>query len=380
MRHSPTEYPSPRPEALLAAIVSGSDDAIISKSLDGIILSWNDGAERIFGYTAEEAVGHSIELIIPGHLRHEEQDILARLRRGEKIDHFETLRVGKTGREVFVSLTVSPVRDDAGNIVGASKIARDVTERRRIEAALEDENRRKDLVLAMLSHELRGPLFAIRTAGELVKLEAQRVPSLERPAQVVERQASHMAKLLDGLLDLSRISRGKMKVVRAPMDVLPVVRHVVADHEAVARDAGVELRLTTPPEPVGVDGDPDRLTQILTNLLSNALKFTPAGGRVDVVAWLDGEDVVVEVADTGAGFSPETAEALFEAFHQGPQDLARTTGGLGLGLALARKLMDYHDGTLQGRSEGVGKGAQFTLRLPRIPLTDDAGESTGPGD
>lgn len=358
------DAPQMTAESLLAAIVAGSDDAIVSKDLNGRILTWNEGARRIFGWSEEEAVGSSIELIIPPELRTEEQKILARLRRGEKIDHFETKRVTKDGRKVDISLTVSPIRDAEGCVIGASKVARDVTERRLAERALRESNRRKDMFLAMLSHELRGPLAAIRTAGELVRVHADNVPGLKQPARVLERQAAHMAKLLDGLLDISRISTGKLSIARSDVDLGALVRDVVADHRLLASDRGVDLQLRDADEPMGIYADPARLTQIITNLINNALKFTPRGGSIIVSAVPDGDICVLEVEDTGIGFEPSTAESLFEPFHQGPQDEARTEGGLGLGLALARRLSELHQGTLEATSAGPGKGAKFTLRLP----------------
>src|SRR5581483_5285457 len=179
----------------LAAIVESSDDAIVSKNLDGVIRSWNGGAERIFGYTAAEAVGRHITLIIPPERHDEEREILARLRRGERIDHFETVRVAKDGRRLDISLTVSPVRDAAGRIVGASKVARDVTDRKRAEEALREADRRKDEFLALLAHELRNPLAPLRNGLQVLRLAAGDPNVVAQVRGMMERQLGHMVRL-----------------------------------------------------------------------------------------------------------------------------------------------------------------------------------------
>lgn len=352
--------------ALLASIVASSDDAIISKSLDGVILSWNAAAERIFGYAAQEAIGRSIELIIPPELRGEEREFLTKLRSGEHIDHFETVRVAKNGRFVDVSLTISPIRDATGRIVAASKIARDIRERKRAAAAVLEANIRKDEYLAMLGHELRNPLAAIQSAGEVIKLGGAKNPALTAQAvAILERQTHHMGKLLDGLLDVSRITSGKLAVEMSQVDLVRVLRDTITGGARKAEREGIELSLEVADEMICVQGDATRLSQIFGNLVENALKFTPQGGRIDVsVHALDGQ-VEVVIADTGAGFLRGKGEHLFEAFRQGEQDFSRPHGGLGLGLALARGLAELHGGTIQAYSDGKDRGATFTVRLPR---------------
>lgn len=365
--------------ALLASIVSSSDDVIISKTLDGVILSWNAAAQRIFGYSAEEAIGQSIELIIPPELRGEEREFLTQLRSGERIDHFETVRVAKNGRPVDVSLTISPIRDASGRIVAASKIARDIRERKRADAAVLEANIRKDEYLAMLGHELRNPLAAIQSAGEVIKLGGAKNPELAAQAvAILERQTHHMARLLDGLLDVSRITSGKLAVEKAQVDLIRVLKDAIAGGARKAEGEGIALRLEVGDEPICVQGDATRLSQIFGNLIENALKFTPKGGRISVSAKaLDGQ-VEVVIADTGTGFARGNGEHLFEALRQGEQDLSRSHGGLGLGLALARGLVELHGGTIQAYSAGKGQGATFTVRLPRSqaahapsPMQDD---------
>src|SRR5882762_355011 len=202
-------------QALLAAIVESSDDAIVSKTLDGRIRSWNAGAMRLFGYTAEEVIGKPITIIIPPELHEEEHRILAKLRRGERIDHFETTRVTRDGRRIPISLSVSPIRDSRGVVVGASKVARDISERKRAEQAvreseqaLREADRRKDEFLALLAHELRNPLAPIRYALATSRKAGRTLEQQKRAEEVIERQVAHMSRLLDDLLDVSRITHG----------------------------------------------------------------------------------------------------------------------------------------------------------------------------
>ena len=202
-------------KARLAAIVESSDDAVVSKTLDGIILSWNAGAERVFGYTAEEAVGRSITLIIPPERQDEEREVLERLRRGERIEHFQTVRVSKEGRRIDISLTVSPVRDAEGRVIGASKVARDITDWKRAEEALREADRCKDEFLAMLAHELRNPLAPLRNGLQVIRLAAGDAHTVNQAHAIMERQLGHMVRLVDDLLDVSRISRNKMELRRA---------------------------------------------------------------------------------------------------------------------------------------------------------------------
>src|SRR6185437_10389252 len=196
--------------ARLAAIIESSDDAIVSKTLDGRIISWNPGAARIFGYTPEEAIGQPITLIVPPELYAEEAQVLARLRKGERVDHFETVRVRKDGHRIDISLTVSPVRDEQGEIVGASKIARDITERKQAERAMQEADRRKDEFLAVLGHELRNPLAPMRNALELLNSTKPEHSDSRIAHEILDRQLHQMTRLVEDLLDVSRITVGRI--------------------------------------------------------------------------------------------------------------------------------------------------------------------------
>jgi PAS domain S-box-containing protein len=349
--------------ARLAAIVESSDDAVVSKTLDGTILSWNAGAERIFGYTAAEAVGRPITLIIPPDRLAEEDEILGRLRRGERVEHFETVRVAKGGRRVDISLTISPVRDAEGRVVGASKVARDVTDRRRAEAALREADRRKDEFIALLAHELRNPLAPIRNGLQVLRLSQDRGVR-ERSQDVMDRQLGHMVRLIDDLLDVSRIGQNKMELRRSRVLLAEAVGSAVETARPLVDAAGHELTVSLPAEPVYLDADLTRLAQVFANLLTNSAKYTEPGGRIWLTAIPAGGEVAVSVRDTGIGIPAAAIPTIFDMFSQVDRSIERSTGGLGIGLALVKGLVEMHGGTVTAASEGPGRGTEFTIRLP----------------
>jgi PAS domain S-box-containing protein len=367
-------------QARLAAIVESSDDAIISKTLDGIITSWNRGAEEIFGFSAAEAIGQSITLIIPRERIGEETQVLDRLRRGQKIDHFETVRQAKDGRLLDVSLTVSPIRDGTGTIVGASKVARDITERKRHEierqASLEREQvaRRqaeravqvRDEFLATVSHELRSPLNAILGWAHLLKsgdLDAERT---ERAIDAITRNALVQKQLIADILDAQALTSGKARLDIHDIDVALVVEAAL---DTVRPAAAVKRITLTPVFHVAnsrVPGDADRIQQVVWNLLSNAVKFTPEGGTVSVSLRDSEASVELTVQDTGPGVRPDFLPYVFERFRQ-DRSVGGRQGGLGLGLAIVRQLVELHGGTVGARNREDGSGAIFTVCLPRVP-------------
>jgi PAS domain S-box-containing protein len=349
---------------LFTSIVASSDDAIISKTLNGEIRSWNSGAERIFGYPAAEAIGQSITLIIPPDRLAEEQMILERLRRGERIDHYETVRMTKDGRRLDISLTISPVRDATGRIVGASKVARDISEQKHAEQALRDADRRKDEFLATLAHELRNPLAPIRNSLHVLRLAGYSDPTLERVCGMLERQVDHMVRLVDDLLEVSRITRGLVELRREPVELAQVVRSALEASQPAIDTGRHRLSLTLPPEPLVVHADPVRLSQVLTNLLNNAAKYTPDAGDIWLVAGREGNTAVISVHDTGIGIPKEMLPHVFEVFIQGDGASRRAQSGLGIGLTLVRSLVEMHGGTVTAASEGAGKGSRFVVRLP----------------
>jgi len=480
---------------LLAAIVESSDDAIVSKSLDGIIQSWNAGAERLFGYTAEQAIGRHISLVIPPERIAEEDDIVASLKAGRRIDHFETERVRSDGRRVQVSLTISPIRDASGTVVGASKIARDVTERQRIEAErekfvtlienstdfigmcdldgvpffvnraglkmiglddieqarrmpvasfffpedqdhmmheffpsvlqtghgeievrfrhfktgaarwmaykvltlpgadgrptafatvsqdvterrrleddlrrvaaeLSDADRRKNEFLAMLAHELRNPLAPISNAVRALSLGRRDETAVDSASEMLERQVGQIIRLVDDLLDVGRISRGKIALRPERIELTRIIDQAVEASRAQYRSMDQELTVHLPSEPVYLHADPTRLAQIVGNLLNNAHKFTDVGGRISVAVERQGAEVVIRVTDTGVGIAAEHLAGIFDMFTQVESSLDRSRTGLGIGLTLVKTLVEMHGGTVKAHSEGPGRGSEFVVRLP----------------
>lgn len=359
--------------AHLAAIVESSHDAIISKTLEGVIRSWNAGAERIFGWSAAEAVGRSITLIIPPERLQEERHIIDTLKRGERIEHFETTRVSKDGRYVEISLTVSPVRNVAGAVIGASKIARDITARKRAEKlllereeALREADRRKDEFLALLGHELRNPLAPIHNAAELL---SRMLPEDSRALVAVEmirRQARQLTRLVDDLLDIGRITQGRVQLRLQPIDLASVISQAFETIEPQLRQKGHKVAVISSYQPLQVSGDFARLVQCVANVLSNAVKYTDPGGGIEVRTRAEGASAVVEIIDTGLGIAPDLLPHVFDIFVQGERSIEWSQGGLGVGLAIVKRLIEQHGGSVTARSGGPGQGSAFEIRLPRL--------------
>jgi PAS domain S-box-containing protein len=350
--------------ALLSTIVDCSDDAIISKDLNGIITSWNESAERLFGYSAQQAIGQPIAMLIPADRRDEESEILDRFKRGEHVDHFDTIRIRKDGSLLQISLTISPIRERGGRIIGASKIARDITSRKEIEAALKEADRRKDEFLATLAHELRNPLAPIRNAVQILKAKGSPDPELQWGREVIDRQVQVMARLLEDLLDVSRISRNRLNLRKERVELVTVVEAALETSRPVIEAGSHELTVTLPPEPIHLEADPLRLAQVFANLLNNAAKYTEEGGRIQLRAERQGSDVIVSVKDNGIGIIAEMLPRIFDIFAQSPRALLRSPGGLGIGLSLVKGLVELHGGSIEARSEGADRGSEFVVRLP----------------
>ncbi len=507
---------------LLASIIESSDDAIIGKSLDGVIQSWNAGAERLFGYNAAEAVGRHISLVIPPDRLAEEDHIIASLKEGRRIEHFETERVRRDGRLILVSLTISPIKDEAGVVVGASKIVRDVTrhregeqrerqllaeaaaanakfraffdqgaffagimdldgtlveanrlsweacgytpeqvvgkpfwqgpwwapsrelsaaieaatrqaaagqmfraempyfvadgtervvdftiqpirdeigrvvaltpigvditerkraeaERKRLEDSLKrlaldlsEADRRKNEFLAMLAHELRNPLAPISNTIRALHVVGSDGEALRSASEMLQRQVGQMSRLIDDLLDISRITRGKIELRKQRIDLAAIVQQAVEAVRDLYRSMEHELTVTLPPQPVQLHADPARLAQVVGNLLSNAGKFTDNGGHIWLTVRQDGEHAEIAVRDTGIGIAAEHHARLFDMFEQVDTSLERSQGGLGIGLTLVRTLVELHGGSVGVHSDGLGRGSEFTVRLPvLVDATED---------
>jgi len=357
-------------ELLFTAIVDSSDDAIVSKDLHSIVMSWNKGAQRTFGYSAEEMIGQSIIKLLPPDRLEEETHILSRLQRGERVEHYETIRRRKDGSLIDVSLTISPIRNAAGVVVGASKIARDITEQKealRKLAEASEELKRADRIkgefLATLSHELRTPLNAILGWVQILNNGATG-DDFAQGIPVIERNARAQAQLIEDLLDMSRIEAGKISLDIQPVDLVEIVKASIETVRPAAQ--GKEIRLTSAFSTIGgiVIGDRNRLQQILWNLLINAVKFTPKGGQVHVIIERSNSYVEVSVTDSGQGIAPEFLPHVFGRFRQADSSTTRRHGGLGLGLSIVKHLTELQGGSARVTSRGVGLGATFTISLP----------------
>jgi PAS domain S-box-containing protein len=486
----------------LAALVDASEDAIVSETLEGVILSWNAGAERLFGFTAEEIVGRSIFVVIPPGLHDEQRSILARLRRGERISHYETVRVAKDGRRLVVSLAVSPILDGHGRVVGASKVARDITERKRseqarreseerfarfmqqlpglawikdaegryvyandaalkafqvsrdtlygatdhdifpsetaaeflendrlalasasgiqaieelmhedgrihysliskfpiagsngsrplvggmaiditerreAEEALKNADRRKDEFLATLAHELRNPLAPICNSLEILRQAEDDRQLATQARQSIERQISHMVRLVDDLLDVSRITRGSLELRKRRLPLAGVLHKAVETCRPLMEREHQRVELNLPDEPLFVVGDSVRLTQVFSNLLNNACKYTPRERTIRIAARRDGQQVEVIVEDSGVGIPGDQLDIIFDMFTQVDKPLEQSRGGLGIGLTLVKRFVELHGGTVAAHSAGLGRGSQFVVCLP---LTEPPpGPESGP--
>ncbi|HYV24778.1 MAG TPA: PAS domain S-box protein [Pyrinomonadaceae bacterium] len=367
-----------REHGLLAAIVQSAEDAIISKNLDGVIESWNAGAERLFEYCADEVIGRSVKIIIPPDRHAEEEQILTRLRRGERIEHFETVRVSKSGRLLDIDLTVSPVRHET-EIVGASKIARDISTRKRLEEerqqllAREQSAREraetasvaKDEFIAQVSHEMRTPLNSILGWTGILRTHDYDRDRTMRATDTIERNTKVQLQLIEDLIDLSKIVKGKMHLQLLPLQITDLLTQAIETVRPAAEAKSITIQEQTETSAGLIVGDPDRLLQVLWNLLSNAVKFTPKGGKIQLQLRRLAGHVELSVKDSGVGIDRAFLPFVFDRFSQAVADTRdRRQSGLGLGLALVRYFVELHGGAVTAESEGEGKGATFTITLP----------------
>jgi PAS domain S-box-containing protein len=363
----------------LAAIVQSSDDAIISRTLDGAITSWNRGAEKIYGYEAEEAVGRSISMLDP--LGYDDAEIMEKILRGESTDHYETERRTKEGHSIHVSLTISPIKEADGTISGVSVVARDVSERRRLDqerAGAHEEadraNRAKSEFLSRMSHELRTPLNSVLGFAQLLEMEPL-APRQQESTREILKAGSHLLELIDEVLDIARIEAGRLRLSLEPVDAVLVIDECISLLGPQARHEGVTVAMEE--AEIGsmyVVADRQRLKQVLLNLLSNGIKYNREHGtvRVSIERTEGGSRIRIDVSDTGRGIAPERIEELFAPFERlGVEG----TGiqGTGLGLALTKPLVEAMGGTISVTSE-PGTGSTFSVELAsaaEAPLSRD---------
>jgi PAS domain S-box-containing protein len=341
--------------AKLAAIVESSDDAIIGKTLGGIITSWNRGAERTFGYTDHEMIGESIYKLIPGDRQYEEPMIVSHLEKGERVDHYETIRRKKDGTMINVSLTISPIRNKAGEIIGVSKIARDITEQKR------DEQRKNDFI-GMASHELKTPLTSLTA---LIQVLQQKVKEndhefMSSALAKANLQTRKMAGLINGFLNVSRLESGKLLIEQHPFELNALISETIEE---------IRLSVTTHTfifESVGkltVDADREKIGSVLSNLLSNAVKYSPGGKHVTVKCITGPETVTVSVRDEGIGINSQDLERLFDRYYRVQSEHTKHISGFGVGLYLSAEIIERHGGTIWAESE-KDKGSIFYFTLP----------------
>lgn len=355
----------------LSFIVRSARDAIISKSLDGTILSWNSGAERVYGYSEAEAVGRHISLIVPEDRHAEIDHILSEIGKGHDVAPFETIRIGKNRRPMHMLVSVTPLRSEAGLITGASVIAIDVTDRKRAEQRASLAVEQRDRFLAMLSHELRNPLMGLMSANELLRRSDVDDEGAQKARDTISRQVTQMARLLEDTLDASRMRYDKVELHRRPIDLRDVIDATMDATRPHAARRSVTLDVDLSSGPVQVNGDASRLQQVIVNLTQNAINHSSDGGHVTVSLSSDDDCAVISVEDEGAGISPEALPQVFEPFFQGSPS-GNGNGGLGLGLSLAQAVALGHNGRITAESGGIGKGAAFRLYLP---LGEDTSET-----
>ena len=340
----------------------------------GTIASWNTGAERIKGYRADEIIGQHFSIFYPPEdivARKPERELREAIEHGSVED--EGWRIRKNGERFWANVVITALHGADGGLRGFAKVTRDMTERRHVLALLEAD-RQKNEFLALLAHELRNPLAPIRTALHVLGQPRVSPAEASRAHAIASRQVVHMARLLDDLLDVGRISEGRMELRLESFDLRDLVRRAVDAVGAVAADRGQTVVVDLPPEGVSMVADPTRIEQVVTNLLSNSIKYTDPGGRIRVRAARESGEAIVEVTDNGIGIDSSMLPRIFDLFVQAERRVDRSVGGVGVGLTLVRKIVELHGGRVVASSPGPGRGSRFLVSLPlRWPPASAAG-------
>ncbi len=362
----------------LSTTLASIGDGVITTDADARVIYLNGVAEALTGWTQADAAAQRLEDVFSVINEHTQQRIdnpaTRALREGAIMglaNH--TVLLSKDGRSIPIDDSAAPIRDRSGRVVGCVLIFRDVAEKRRADhelaesrANLQAADRRKDEFLATLAHELRNPLAPIRNSLQIMRIAGDDKPVVEQAVATMERQVDQMVHLVDDLLDVARISRGKIELRRERVELAGIVQQAVELCRPLAENMRHELHVSLPREPLHLQADAVRLSQVLGNLIHNACKYTEPGGRIELVAEPDDGELVVTVKDTGIGIPPEMLPRVFEMFTQVDQTRERAQGGLGIGLTLAKELVEMHGGTIEARSEGRGRGTEVIVRLPLI--------------
>jgi PAS domain S-box-containing protein len=352
-------------QAILAAIVSSSDDAIISKTLEGMITSWNAAAERMFGYKEAEAIGRHISLIIPPERIDEETLIITKIKQGEKIDHFETIRLAKDGKHINISLTISPLKNKKGQIIGASKIARDITAKIELEKQrqlytkrLQELNKYKDEFMAMASHELKTPLTVIKANIQLLQYKLANDVNIDFVNKTLN-QVNKISDLINSLLDVSKIQAGKLEMNLSVFDINDLITEIVTTIQPTTSTHAI---IFIPTQKILISADRERIEQVIVNMLINAVKYSPGAKQIFINAGKDDGKVIISVKDNGIGIPQEDIENIFSSFYR-VRGLASTFAGSGIGLYISSEIVKRHHGEIWVESK-VGEGSVFHFSLP----------------
>ena len=365
----------------LRVTLASIGDAVITTDTQGTVTYLNGVAESLTGWKRYEAAGQPLETVF--HIVNEntrkavENPATRALKEGVIVglaNH--TVLIAKDGTEKAIDDSAAPIRDEQGKLAGVVLIFRDITERRRVDnelrqyaADLSKSDRRKNEFLVMLAHELRNPLALIRNAVHVLQLTGGDAAAVKSASEMLERQVGQMVRLVDGLLDVSRISRGKTELCKEQIELRSVVKQAVEAARSLVECMEHELTATLPPQPVYLNADPIRLAQVVGNLLNNACKFTNKGGRIWLTVEREGEQAVIRVRDNGIGIAADQHSRIFDMFTQVDTSLERSVGGLGIGLMLVKNLVEMHDGMVEVHSAGLGRGSEFVARLPILVET-----------
>jgi PAS domain S-box-containing protein len=362
---SPAHNPLPESK-LLAAIVDSSDDAIISKDLQGTITSWNKAAEKIFGYTPEEAIGRNIRMLLPKNLLGEEDMIIEKIKKGEKVIHYETIRLKKNGTPLHISLTVSPIKDPNGNIIGASKISRDITEKVMAQKELESTNQKleelhkfKDHFIAIATHEFKTPLTVIKANLQLLEMQVK-TTEYKGITERTLKQVDKLTSLIADLLDVSKMQLGQLEINPTQFDLVALTKEVIDNLQITASHT---ITSHFPEQPIMVCADRARIEQVIINMLSNAIKYAPDSKKIIVSAKEENDKVIFSVQDFGMGIPEKDIENIFTRFFR-VKEIASSFSGSGIGLYISDQIMRAHNGRIWVNSK-PGEGSTFYFMLPK---------------